>query len=214
VTLPVIGMTWNTKEATKPTSWEDVWNPKYKGRIAIPEFAWYGLTWLHAPNRHFGDTEDNVDKGIAAIADLVKNNCAVILANQEQAIRAFTQTEIVMMPYWNGRTFGLQGNGVPVDIAYVPGTIRLHNGFVIANRAPAVKLANEFVNNTLDGALQVEMTRRFRYPPANRKAPLPADLSQFVISQAALDNVVQLDFQKINATRATNLQRWNRGVLG
>ena len=99
----------------------------------------YGLTWLHALNKHLGGTEDNVDKGIAAIADLLKNNGAVILANQEQAIRAFTQMEIVMMPYWNGRTFGLQANGVPVDIAYVPGTIQLHNGFrlsVFANHAP------------------------------------------------------------------------------
>jgi putative spermidine/putrescine transport system substrate-binding protein len=214
MTLPIIGMTWNTKEASKPTSWHDLWNAKYKGRIAIPEFGWYGLTWLHAVNKQLSGTEDNVDRGIAAIAELVKKNGAVVLANQEQAIRAFTQGQIIMMPYWNGRTFGLQSDGVPVDIAYVPGTIQLHNGFVIPKHAPEVKLANEFVNNTLDGQLQVEMTRRFRYPPANSKAKLPPDLSQFVITQAALENVVQLDFQKINATRADNLKRWNSEVLG
>jgi len=214
MTLPIIGMTWNAMEAAKPTSWQDLWNPKLKGRIAIPEFAWYGLTWLHAVNKQLGGTEDNIDKGLAAIADLVKKNDARILANQEQAIRAFTQGDIVMMPYWNGRTFGLQANGVPVDISYVPGTIQLHNGFVIPKNAPERKLANEFINSTLDGELQIEMTRRFRYPPASMTAKLPADLRQFVITQTALDNVVQLDFQKINATRAAALQRWNSEVLG
>ena len=214
MTLPLIAMTYNTKLATKPESWKDLWLDKYKGKIGIPDFGWYGQTWLHAVNKQFGGTEENITPGITAIADLMKKNGAVLIKNQEQAIKAFADEQITMMPYWNGRAFSLQSDGVPGDMAYVPGTIQLHNGFVIAKATAFKELANRFVNNTLDGELQLEMSRLFRYPPANRTAKLPPDLQRYAASEDALAKVVPLDWEKINNGRASTLERWNKEVLG
>jgi hypothetical protein len=60
------------------------------------------------------------DPGIKFFAELVKKNEAVIIENTDAAMKGFTREEIVIMPFWNGRTFVLQGQGVPVDIEYVP----------------------------------------------------------------------------------------------
>jgi putative spermidine/putrescine transport system substrate-binding protein len=37
--LIVMGLVYNTKEASKPTSYQDLLNPKYKGRVGIPTMA-------------------------------------------------------------------------------------------------------------------------------------------------------------------------------
>ncbi|MCC7047039.1 MAG: extracellular solute-binding protein [Alphaproteobacteria bacterium] len=214
MTMPIISLVWNTKLATKPASMEDLWNPKYKGKVGLPDFGWYGHTWMHALNKTLGGTEDNTDKAVAAIKDLVKKNEAVLLQNQEQALRAFTTEQIVIMPYWNGRTFELQSKGVPVDIEYVQGTIQLHNGFVLPKATAFKELANRFVNNTLDPVLQLEMTQRFRYPPSNTKAKLPPDLAPYAIPQGIAPKVVSLDWQKINEARTRDLQRWNKEIFG
>ena len=214
MTLPLISITYNTKLAAKPADWRDLWSDKYKGKVGIPDFGWYGQTWLHAINKHFGGTEADIGQGVTAIRDLVKKNGAIVIRNQEQAIKAFTDGEIVIMPYWNGRTFSLQADGVPVEMVYVPGTIQLHNGFVVAKNTAFKDAANQFVNNTLDGTLQLEMTRLFRYPPANRTAKLPPDLARFAAPESALERVVPLDWAKINAGRVEALDRWNREILG
>lgn len=212
MTLPTISIAWNTKEATKPTKWQDLWDPKYKGKVGIPQFAWYGLTLLHAINKDLGGTEDDVSKGVAAIADLVKKNEAVILPNQEQVVQALGTGQISIMPYWNGRTFGLMSSGVPLEFAYVPGMIQLHNGFSIMKNTQFFEHANRFINNTLNPEFQVQFAQRFRYPPANTKAALPASIAHYKIPEWALEQVVQLDWKKVNASRSAALEQWNRAI--
>ena len=44
------------------------------------------------------------------------------------ALKAFTREEIWLMPFWNGRCFSLQAEGVPVDIVYPKGSFRSATG--------------------------------------------------------------------------------------
>jgi putative spermidine/putrescine transport system substrate-binding protein len=213
-TMPLVSLTYNTKHVPRPTKWEDMWSAKYKGRIAIPDFGWYGQTWLHAVNKQLGGTETNISPGITAIAELVRKNDAIVLKTTEQAIKAFQTEQILIMPYWNGRAALLQEAGVPVEMAYVPGTIQLHNGLVIAKGTPFREAANEFVNNALTGELQLHLTRMFKYPPSNKTVKLPPDLAKYATPANALDAVVPLDWAKINEQRVMALDRWNKEVLG
>ena len=213
MTLPLISITYNTKLIAKPGSWQDLWSDRLKGKVGIPDFGWYGQTWLHAINKQLGGSEADVSRGIEAVADLVKKNGAIVIRNQEQAIKAFSDEQIVAMPYWNGRTFALQASGIPVAMEYVPSTIQLRNGFVIAKNTPFKDAANQFVNNTLDGSLQLEMSRLFFYPPANSKAKLPPDQEHYAPPPAVFERVVNLDWGKINSGRVEVLDRWNREVL-
>ncbi|HXG40914.1 MAG TPA: hypothetical protein VNJ28_08225, partial [Candidatus Limnocylindrales bacterium] len=48
--------------------------------------------------------EDNITPGMQAIADLVKKNRAVIVENVDHGNKLFEREEIVMAPFWNGRT--------------------------------------------------------------------------------------------------------------
>ena len=211
----VMGLVYNTKRVTaKPSSFMELGSAKYKGKIGIPAYGWVGIQWLHALNQSLGGTPDNIDPGMKAIAEIVKKNDAIIMENTDVALKAFTREEIWLMPFWNGRCFSLQAEGVPVDIVYPKGSLQVGNGFPILKGTKFERQAQQFVNITLDAEYQIEMTKRFRYPPSNKKAKLPPELAHYALKDVDLKNMMPLDFQKINQHRAAYLARWNKEVLG
>jgi len=212
--LVIMGLVWNTKEAQKPSSYQDLLNPKYKGRVGIPAYGWVGNSWLQVLNKTLGGNEDNVDQGIAFLAQLVKKNDAVIIENTDAALKAFTREEIVIMPFWNGRTFVLQSQKVPVDIEYIPGTMVVGNGFPILRGGKFIELTNRFANTTMDGQYQTLMTQRFFYPPSNRNAKLGPEMARYAFPADKEKLVVPIDYEKMNAHKSRYLDRWNKEVLG
>jgi putative spermidine/putrescine transport system substrate-binding protein len=213
--LLIWSLTYNTKHvSTEPTSFQDMWSDKYRGRVGIPAYGWYGMMFLHEINRMLGGKEDDPSRGLAAIADLVQKNKAVILNNADDAMKAFQREEVVIAPFFNGRTFALQASGVPVKFAYVPCSTTLGTGFVIAKATRFREMANAFVNATFSPEYQLIMTERFRYPPSNRKAILPEKMQGYVATEKNLENTIKLDWTEMNKGRAVNLDRWNKEVLG
>ena len=212
--LVIMGMVYNTKEASKPASYRDLLNPKYKGRVGIPAYGWVGNSWLQVLNKTLGGNEDNIDPGIAFLAELMKKNQPIIIENADAGLKAFAREEIVIMPYWNGRTHVLQSQGVPVDIEYVPGTMVVAPAFPILKGGKFIELANRFCNLTMDGEYQMEMVKRFFYPPSNGKIKLPPELVKYAFPLDKEKNVVKIDYEKMNAHKSQYLDRWNKEVLG
>lgn len=209
----VFALSYNTKEASKPTSFQDLFSEKYKNRIGVPAYGWYGMYWLHAFNKTLGGNEDNISPGMDAVARLVKKNGAIIIENVDHGMKALTRGEVVMAPIFNGRVFALQEQGVPVDMAYPPGSIQVGNGAVILKGTRFREAASRYINNTLDGQFQLGMTERFRYPPSNRNAKLPAKMAHYAVPESSFANMVSLDWSKINQNREKYLERWNKEVL-
>jgi len=79
-------------------------------------------------NKTLGGNEDDIDPGIAFLVELMKKNQPLIV--EMLVSKAFAREEIVVMPYWNGRTHALQSQGVPVDIEYVTGTMLVPPAFM------------------------------------------------------------------------------------
>jgi len=81
-------------------------------------------------NKTLGGNEDDIDPGIAFLVELMKKNQPLIVEKADAGLKAFAREEIVIMPYWNGRTHVLQSQGVPVEIEYVPGTMLVPPAFM------------------------------------------------------------------------------------
>src|SRR5262249_58071831 len=111
-----------------------------------------------------------IDPGMKAIAEMVKKNDAIIMENTDVTLKAFTREEIWMMPFWNGRCFSLQAEGVPVDIVYPKGSFQVGNGFPILKGSKFERQAQQFGNITLDAQYQIERTQRLPSPPTHEKA--------------------------------------------
>jgi putative spermidine/putrescine transport system substrate-binding protein len=214
VVMLVWGLTYNTKYAAKPVSYQDMWNPKYKGRVGVPAYGWYGMMFLHQINRMLGGTEADVSKGLAAMADLVRKNDAVMLENADQTMNAFEREDVVIAPFFNGRTLLLQKKGVPVDVVYPPASTTLGAGFVILKPTKFPDMANALVNACFTPEYQLIMARKLGYPPANKTAVLPPDMSAMKLDEKDLEQTIKLDWVTVNKGRGENLDKWNKQVLG
>jgi putative spermidine/putrescine transport system substrate-binding protein len=212
--LMAIGLTFNTKEAAEPTSFEDLLSPKLKGRIAIPSFDWFGPQFLYAVNGALGGTNDNVDRGMQFISDLVRKNNAILLSSSDAGMQAFTRGEIIAMPFWNGRTNLMIRNGLPMKMIYPKGWIATGNGHVILKGTKFYKEANRLINNLLDPELQVKLGTTFGYPPSNKKAKLPAEFESIRVPEAVYERAARLDYGVMTENAAKNLERWSKDVLG
>lgn len=209
----LFGMAWNTKEASKPASYKDLLLDKYKGRVGIPAYGWYGMPWLHAVNKTFGGNEDNIGPGIAAVAEMVKKNKAIVIENADHGTRVMESGEIVIMPYWNGRTARLQDAKVPAAFELVPDTVAVGTGFSITKGSPYAKQAQSLVQLTLQPERQLEFTKWSKYPPSNMKVQLPVELQGIAIPSGGLERAAKLNWKKVNDYRSQYLERWNKEIL-
>jgi putative spermidine/putrescine transport system substrate-binding protein len=210
--LMAIGLTYNTKELPELTSFEQLLDPKLKGRIAIPSFDWIGPQFLYAVNGALGGTNDNVDRGMQFIAELVKKQGAIQLSSADGGMQAFTRGEIVAMPFFNGRTNLLIKNGIPVKMAYPKGWIATGNGHVILKGTKFYKEANSLINNMLNPELQVKLGTTFGYPPSNQTAKLAADQEYMRVPDAAFERLRHHDRQRGEEPRALEQGRSRLGA--
>ena len=212
--IAMTGLVYNTKEVEKPTSWKDLWNTKYKGRIGIPDYGWIGISWLHALNRDLGGTEDNIDPAIAALIDLRKKNDAIVVGSTDQASKLLASGEIVMLPWFNGRAFELQEKKHPIDIAYVKNSVLQNNAFLIPKGVRLKNEANRFIQRSLSAECQLTLATLTRYAPANKDVKMPAEYERYALPPAAVEAAAPIDWVKLNKFRAAYLKRWTEEVLG
>src|ERR1700690_381983 len=79
ITMQVIGIGYNpNKIKTPPTSWDDLWDPKYKGRVGLTALnSQLGIAFIAELNRIKGGTDDNFDPAFAALRELLPNVGAI-----------------------------------------------------------------------------------------------------------------------------------------
>jgi len=207
-------LVYNTKHVKRPESFKDLWNPKYKGRVGIPQYGWCGNFFVHGINKVFGGNEDNVMPGIEALADLMKKQKPIMVMNTDHAMKLFTSEELVLMAFWDGRTRMLQGRGVPVDFVWPKNFITFFNGMSVMKNSKVPKLCMEFVNTSLEPDQQVEFMKIFNYAPCNRKCKFPPEYEHVKVTEKELENSAVLDWIKVVNNMEKNMELWNKHVLG
>lgn len=212
--LMIMGLVWNTKLATRPTSWEDLWKEEYKGRIGVPDFGYLGQTWLPAIARLHGGSEADITAGLDAIEELVKKNQAILVQNTDQAMKLFESEQIVMAPFWNGRTFAMQKRGIPVAIEVVDKSVLNGDGYVTMKGSADPEVSQSFINYNLQGENALRLAEITGYPPSDMRTKLPEEYAPVAVTPADLEHLLKLDFKTIGENRETNLRLWNERIKG
>lgn len=213
VTWSVIaeGILYRTdKIATPPTSYRDLFDPKYKGHVAFPAITnGYGMDFLVMLARTFGGGEHNIDPGFKALAQL-KNETIFQAASDLPTL--FSQGDIWIMPYDASNAFKLQKAGLPVAFA-VPkeGSPAVPCTAVVAKNSKNVAAAQAAIDALLQPDFQVALARELHWAPSNAKTVLPADLARTL---PALSSLASLDRVTINQQHAQWVERWNREIAG
>jgi len=214
----VVGLTYNPETVkTPPTSWADLWDPKYKNRVGITNLAsTLGTGFLVEVARMNGGSESNVEPGFAALQKL-KPNLSAVAANPGALAALFQQGQVDISPGNFNAIQILKAQGVPVEwVAPKEGAIAFRTTMHITKNSGNAEMAFKLIEAALSPEVQTAlMAAPYLVVPTNTKVTIAGPLTKDLVpDQAAMQKFVFQDWAKINEQRAGWLERFNREMRG
>ncbi len=210
-----VGIMVNTEYVKEmPTSWADLWNPEYKGKVAPFVFpGTQGEAFLVMAARAFGGGEKNIDPGFDAINKL--KPLPAILSGVDETNLAFRQGDVWFAPQIHGLVYGYKAEGGKVDFV-IPeeGAPLALNSAAIPVNSKNADLAEIFINYHLSQACQEAYAKTLYYAPTNKTVKLSDDLAATMpYGEEQVGRLLILDNDSLNANRSDWADRWNREIL-
>lgn len=197
-----------------PTSWNDLFDPKYEGRVTIGDVsATAGWQFLAAVNEMEGGTLEDPTPGLEKIAPLAKS--AVLLHTQaDQVVSLFERGEIDLAVWYPDRAGVAIKGGLPLAVAYPEeGAVGIRPTISIPKGAPNADLAMTLVDTILSVEAQKCFSEAQVIGAVNRKVELSDDLSDLLPSPEQTEQMLFLDPADMAVVMPDWTRRWQREVL-
>lgn len=198
-----------------PQSYNELWNQKYKGKIAIPNLDTNtGVMFFLALNQLKGGSLDDPGPGLAAMKQL-KPDVVAFVEQHAQMAQLFTEGDVVMAPWVSDRVTGLAKNGVPIAWT-IPkdGGIITEGALVIAKGTRRLREALLYVDTALSPQAQAANARNTYISPVNAKAVLDPESAKLVPNGPdVIKTVRRPDWKRVGETIPKWIDRWNREVM-
>lgn len=211
-----VKLIYNTnKILSPPTSWEELWNPAYKGKVGMMNMSNNGgimLLLLEAELN--GGGLDNIDPGFAKLETLKAQN-AYFFDSNPSAVDMFVQEAIWISPMFDGRIAGLKSEGFPVDmVCPEEGCFVTHTNANIAAGSANVELAAAFINEFMSAESQAIFAEMSGSGPVNKNTLLDEKVAENVIyGTEEVTKLISPPWHDITPLRDAWVERWNREVL-
>jgi putative spermidine/putrescine transport system substrate-binding protein len=146
-----------------PTSYNDLWNPKYTGHVGVIDIQYQ--TTLESAAMISGGTLSNFEPAKDKMLAL-KNQGVKIMPTNEAMAQALKTEEIWICIMWKARGVMWQNAGVPVKMAYPKeGAVLYVSELGIAKNAPDKDTAYAYLNAALDPRAQQGFIATMGYNP-------------------------------------------------
>jgi putative spermidine/putrescine transport system substrate-binding protein len=197
-----------------PTSWNDLGDPKFKGKVVVGSTVGYGIEALVMLARANGGSEKNIEPGFAFMAKKVAPNALNWESSQANIAQQLQSGEAALVAWSNIRVQGVIDQGAPVAFVYPKeGARQGLNAMCVVNGAPQPKLAQQFLEELLSPATQVELARSASFGPVNSKVKLEPEIARKVVyGPEQTKALVPVDWAAINKQLPEWTKRWNREV--
>jgi len=216
ISMQVIGIGYNPKKiAAAPKSWDDLMDPKYKGRVGLTALnSQLGIAFLVELNRLKGGTDADFEPAFKALREILPN-VGAIAANLGAYATLWQQEQVDIAPYNFNFVQTLKGKDVPVELSIpasgpVGWTTSMH---VVANAAEP-ELAVKYIDTALSADVQTaELKPPYDVIPTNSKVKLEGAITNSLAkTQDDLTKVRTIDWAKINPQRGALIERFNREI--
>ncbi|XOQ51798.1 MAG: hypothetical protein ACFWT7_00225 [Succiniclasticum sp.] len=188
------GIVYRTdKVKEKPTSWNDLWDDKYKGRVTMNQFgASNTIQMLEMSGKLNGGNNKDLTKSWEKFGVLA-SHCKAVAASTANLTDMLTTGQVVIAPWWDGRAYALKAEGVPVDFV-VPkeGAYATITELIIPKGAKNPYLAHAFIDMCIESEAQGVLAKIIKYGPVNKNTKLDADTAKIVLNGP--DDVKKLIF--------------------
>jgi len=213
------GLGYNThifkeKGWAPPTSWMDLADGKYKGKVVFQSAAssTFGLHAFLMFNRIQGGNDQNVEPGFAKWGSTIGPNVLEYITNSAKLAEMIQSDEAAIFPLTPTAIARLKKRDIPVEYAQPKeGSVILVVGECVVAKNSEPELAQKLAAYLLTKEAQEAALEYGGHFPSNREVKgvgaNEAVLKQF---QEYMANAKVLDWDAINATRAAFNARWNR----
>jgi putative spermidine/putrescine transport system substrate-binding protein len=195
------------------TSWNDLADPKYKGKLVLPSIAnTYGVHMLLMTAIANGGSEENIEPGFEKMKEIAQN--AVTFDKTADVSNYFLQGQTVASAWGSSRVYTLQDTGFPVEYV-VPeeGVPALMPTVSVIKDAPNAEIAQEFVNFILDEEAQTLFANALFDGPVNKNVKLEGDITTKVpYGEEQIAKLIKVDWAVVNAKRAEWTERANKEI--
>jgi putative spermidine/putrescine transport system substrate-binding protein len=211
--LLAIGLGYNPQQGT-PTSWTDLWDQKYKGKVALS--GWPGspaTVQLVMAARLNGGSDDNLEPGFAALQRLLP---VKFFPQGPSAEPFYVQGDVWIHPAIHGAVLQMKDKGVPIDwVAPKEGAAADFNVLVIPKGVKSKAAAEKFVDFFLGPDVQLAYATGLFYAPVNQTVQVPPDVAAKVHPTVEEQrNLQAIPWEKISAKESELTERWNREIAG
>ncbi len=197
-----------------PTSWMDLWDPKFKGHVMIGDLPHsYGLSFLVMTARLAGGGENNIEPGFQKLKEL-KPSIAAYYKNSGVANQLFQEGTAWIAPWYHGRAKYGADRGIPLEYV-VPkeGAPPYLSVLGVVKGSKNQAIAEKFIDLCLEEEPQVGWAKIIGAGPANRTVKLDPDVAKTVpYGQDQISKLVMLDWKTILKHQNAWLERWRREI--
>lgn len=200
----------------EPESWEDLWDPAYKGgKIGVVDYSMGGgLEFADEIARIQGSEisdRDNWDKLFEKLSSL-KDNIGIYGSQHADIESMLTSGEIVMSVETNGRAINLVQEGYDIGFCMPKeGTPAMTSLAGISKGSTNKELAYLFLNELLGTEAQKAYAEKNYYAPSNKKTVVDEKLAAMMpYGQEEVSNLVYMDYAAFEEVKADFLERWNK----
>ena len=216
ISMQVIGIGYNPKRIKEPPkSWDELWDPKYKGRVGLTALnSQLGIAFLAERNRVRGGSADNFEPAFKALKELMPNVGAVA-ADLGAFATLWQQEQIDIAPYNFNFVQTLKSKGVPVELVIpATGAAGWKTSMHLVAGAVEPDLAVQYIDTHLDPVVQAAMLKSpYDVIPTNRKVALAGPVTLAIAkTQDDLGKIRGFDWAAINPQRSELIARFNREI--
>lgn len=216
MSLVGLGIAYSKDLVPEAPEWADMWNPDYKGMIAMapyPSTESDGLLAVAA--RLEGSDEHDPDTAFAKVAEL--GEPALTFTSLDEVFSLMEAGEIAMAPMISGYVLaGLKefpgiGFSFPTD----PGPVLVRDMVCQVKNSPNPELAQMFIEYALSVETQTAYAEEIFFGPTNSMVELTESAAADTInSPEEVASLLSLDWPYLIAQRAEWTERWNKEILG
>ena len=216
--MQACGIEYNTKVFAEkgwapPTSWNDLWDPKYKGHVVSYNLPiGYASVFFSVVAQLTHAKAPDFAAAWPKIAALAPN--VLTFVNPPAQVDALFATGGAWIGYNGSARIGeLEARGAPVALATPKeGSVINPNQFVIVKNGPNPDLANKFIDVALSIEAQEQIAKTMLLGPVNRKVKLDAAAAAKVPYGDAVKQLWLIDQDPINANMKQLVEHWTEVV--
>ena len=188
-TLNSIGIVVDPSAGIEINSWEDLWKPELKNKIAIPDITTTNGPAMVEIAAEKAGVDVKTDNGEAAFKELeaLKPNVVKTYSKSSDLANMFSNGEIVAAVA-SDFAFGTISKAKPEVINVIPesGTYLNFNTININKNSKNKDLAYEFINYALSKEVQEKTAKALNESPVNKEVKLSEEENKEYICDAAL----------------------------